>query len=80
MAFYINFYYKNISYDDDIIMGYFAALPYDGDVECDFIFNRNTKLIEIYNANKTQEEILPLPIGWLLDKLENKGYLKEREN
>lgn len=61
MAFYINFYYKNSSYDDDMIMGHFSVLPCDGDVECDFIYDRNTKSIDIYNANKPDSEIIPLP-------------------
>ncbi len=80
MPYYINYRYRNISYDDNVIMGHFSVLPCDGDVECDFIFNRNTESIEIYNSNKPKEEIIPLPIHWLLYKLENQGYLNENES
>lgn len=61
-------------------MGHFSVWPCDGDVECDFIFDRNTGLTEILNANKPEEEIRPLPIGHLLYKLETEGFLNEYES
>ena len=78
--YYINYYYKDISYDDNVIMGHFSVLPCDGDVECDFVYDRNSESTEIYNANKSENEILPLPIGWLLYKLETQGYLNKDES
>lgn len=79
MPFHINFYFKKISYDDDMIIGHFSVLPCDGDVECDFIYDRKTGAMEISNANKSVDEIMPLPIGWLLRRLEQQGYLHENE-
>ena len=39
MAFYINFYFKNLLYDDDYYLGTFSA-P-DNDVICEFEYNRH---------------------------------------
>ncbi len=80
MRIYINYHFKNIFYDDNTIRGHFSVSPCDGDVECDFVFDRNTESIDIYNANKTIEEILPLPIHWLLYKLKEQGYLRNNES
>ncbi len=80
MHYYINYRFKNIIYDDDIIMGCFSVLECDGDVECDFVYDRNTESIDLYNENKAKEEILPIPIHWLLYKLKEQGYLNENES
>ena len=40
MAFYINFCFKNLIYDDDFYLGTFSAS--DNDVICEFEYNRHT--------------------------------------
>ena len=73
MMLYINFYFENITYDDDCYGGRFRS-P-DDDVICDFIYNRNTGDCAISNSNKLSADILPLPIWWLDSKLRNNGHL-----
>ena len=74
---YINFYFDNISYDDDYYIGRFRS-P-DDDVICDFMYNRNTGECTVSNNNKPPEEILPLPIWWLNKKMEENGTLEKSE-
>ncbi len=74
---YINFYFTNLQYDDDMIMGDF--LSRDSDVQCRFIYNRRTEKVEVFENNKPLEDILPLPIWWLNLKLEENGKLNETE-
>lgn len=78
MAYYINFYFREICYDEEEIMGEFSA-P-DNDVRCFFSYNRHTGKCIIWDNNKPVEEIEPLPIFWLLRKLEETGKLNERES
>lgn len=78
MVHYINFYFRELCYDDDEITGEFSA-P-DSGVECSFSYNRHTEECRIRNNNKPVEEIKPLPIHWLLRKLEKDGKLNERES
>lgn len=78
MAHYINFYFRELCYDDDEITGVFSA-P-DSDVKCSFSYNRHTEECRIWNNNRPVEEIEPLPIYWLLRKLEKDGKLNERES
>lgn len=75
---YINFYFKELDYDDNRYAGVFHA-P-DNDVYCKFIYYRNIERIVLYNANKPVEEILPIPIYWLNRKLKEKGYLDSSES
>lgn len=75
---YINFYFKNISYDDSYYSGEFHA-P-DNDVVCEFKYNRHTKEIDIWNNNKAIEDILPIPIWWLDKKIDENGKLKKYES
>lgn len=75
---YINFYFREICYDEDEIIGEFSAPDYD--VRCSFSYNRHTEECEIWNNNKPIEEIEPLPIFWLLRKLKETGKLNERES
>lgn len=74
---YINYCFKNIQYDDNIYMGTFISTDYD--VICNFIYNRQTKEIEIFDNNKPIEDISPLPIHWLDWELEKNGKLKTNE-
>ena len=78
MAHYINYYFKKVSYTDEIYVGEFSA-P-DNDVFCEFLYDRQNETIEIWNNNKPKEEILPLPIHWLDMKLEQNGKLNENES
>ena len=76
--FYINFYFKNIEYDDTFYGGVFSA-P-DADVYCEFLYDRRTKECHIWNDNKSVDDILPLPIWWLDRKLEQSGRLRQNES
>ena len=75
---YINFYFKNITYNEQQISGDF--LSPDVDVSCSFSYNRLTQKCELRNNSKPLEEIEPLPIYWLLNKLEENGTLKTSES
>lgn len=74
---YINYYFENISYDENYYLGTFLC-P-DAKVRCDFIYNRITKEIEITNNNMPIKKILPIPIFWLDKKLRENGMLKSKE-
>ncbi len=78
MAFYINFYFKNLIYDEKTIMGRFEA-P-DNDVKCCFSCDMISGEGDIWDNNKPIDEILPLPITWLLMRLEENGKLNENEH
>ncbi len=67
MAYYMNFYFKEIMYDDREIMGLF--LSRDDDVSCRFVYNRISEEITIWDNNKPIEEMTPIPIDFLLYKL-----------
>lgn len=75
---YINFYFKNLIHDGDLVTGRFES-P-DVNVYCDFTYNIKTKKYEVSNCNKSEEEILPLPLYWLDIKLEQNGSLKSQES
>lgn len=74
---YINFYFQNLVYDDKYISGRF--LSKDDEVSCSFMCDRDSRECEIWDNNKPLEDITPLPIHWLLYKLEKEGRLKENE-
>ena len=78
MAHYINFYFKNLIYDDDYYLGSFTS-P-DDKVFCEFEYNRHTKEIRIWNNSRSVEEIMPIPIWWLDRKLERNGLLRSSES
>ena len=65
MAFYINFYFKNLLYDDDYYLGTFSA-P-DNDVVCEFEYNRHTKQFRIWNNNQPIDEIMPIPVLFMVN-------------
>ena len=75
---YINFYFKNLIHDGDLVTGRFES-P-DVNVYCDFTYNIKTKKYEVSNCNKSEEEILSLPLYWLDNKLEQNGSLKSQES
>lgn len=77
-SLYINYYFKELKYDDYRYSGVFHA-P-DNDVYCEFIYYRDIERIVLHNANKPIEEILPIPINWLNMKLEERGYLNSSES
>lgn len=74
---YINFYFKNLEYNNNYYSGIFEA-P-DNDVICKFRYNRKSKETEIWDNNQPVEDILPLPIYWLDLKLEKNGTLNLNE-
>lgn len=75
---YINFYFKNIEYDDGFYGGVFSS-P-DSDVYYEFLYDREKKeFVEIWNNSKPVEEILPIPIWWLDKKLDENGKLNINE-
>ena len=78
-GFYINFYFKNIEYDDGFYRGEFSA-P-DSKVYCEFLYDRKKReFVKIWNNSKPVEEILPIPIRWLDRRLEEQGYLYKNES
>lgn len=77
-GYYINFYFRELCYDDNEIVGAFSA-P-DCDTRCSFSYDRRTGECEIWNNNRPVEEIEPLPIWYLLRKLSVEGSLNERES
>lgn len=78
MAHYINFYFKNLIYDDDYYLGMFTS-P-DDKIFCEFEYNRHTKETKIWSNNRSVEEIMPIPIWWLDRKLEQNGFLQSSES
>ena len=76
-VYYINFYFRNLIYDEDYYFGDFCA-P-DNEIVCSFEFNRKTKECVIWNNNKPDSEILPLPTWWLDRMMEKQGFLKTNE-
>jgi hypothetical protein len=77
VAHYINFYFKDLIYDDDYYLGRFLA-P-DNKVFCEFEYNRHTKEFKIWNNSLPIGEILPIPVWWLDRKLKQRGQLQSSE-
>lgn len=65
--YYVNFCFKNIVYDKKTYAAHFIAPDYD--IECDFIYMRETDDILVMNNKKPVEETLPIPVHWLDMKL-----------
>ena len=77
-AYYINYYFHNIEYDDGFYGGEFSAPDYR--VYCKFLYDRETKeFIDIWDNTQPIDEILPIPIWWLDNKLEKNGKLGKHE-
>jgi hypothetical protein len=75
---YINYYFHNIEYDDGFYGGEFSAPDYR--VYCKFLYDRETKeFIDIWDNTQPIDEILPIPIWWLDNKLEKNGKLDKHE-
>ena len=72
---YINFYFKELDYDDEVYCGLFLA-P-DWNIRCRFWYDRQNETTEIWDSNRPVESILPLPIWWLDYKLEEGGVLED---
>ena len=76
---YINYYFHNIEYDDGFYGGEFSAPDYR--VYCKFLYDRETKeFIDIWDNTQPIDEILPIPIWWLDNKLEKNGKLGKHES
>ena len=75
---YVNYYFNHLTYDDNYFSGSFSA-P-DSDISCEFRYNRKTEQTEIWNNNKPEEMILPLPVWWLEKKLRDHGKLNKHEH
>lgn len=75
---YINFYFKNITYDDNYYYADFSA-P-DSEVYCSFRYNRVTGKCEIRNNSLPVSSIEPIPIWWLDKKLAENGMLHKSES
>lgn len=76
MAYYINFVFENLKYDDEFYQGEISS---DDGIYCEFVYDRKTKEFEIRNNSIPIEELLPLPTWWLDLKLEKNGKLNKRE-
>lgn len=81
MGHYLNFYFRDLEYDDGFYGGTFTA-PNEG-VSCNFLYDREERRsIEIWDNTKPVEEIMqdmPMSIYWLDRKLEKNGKLKKNE-
>ena len=78
-AYYMNYYFHNIEYDDGFYGGEFSAPDYR--VYCKFLYDRKTKeFIDIWDNTQPIDEILPIPIWWLDNKLEKNGKLGKHES
>lgn len=78
MALYINFYFRELEVDGDKVSGFFDS-P-DVESSCNFIYDLKTKEYDIWNCSKPEDELVPLPFYWLDMKLEENGYLRNRES
>ena len=76
--YYINFYFKDITYDDNFYCAEFSC-P-DLDVFCNFKYNRVTEQCDIWNNNKPIDKIKPIPIWWLDKTLDENGKLSKCES
>lgn len=74
---YINFYFKELEYNQKTITGVFTA-P-DCDVYCRFVLYRDSNTYDIFDNNKPEEDIIPIPFYWILKKLEESGELRKTE-
>lgn len=72
---WINFHFENLEYDDTCFAGDFYPDDNNGQYHCSFRYDRIKKTYEIFNNEVSEEEILPLPIGYLEWKLEKEGML-----
>ena len=81
MGHYLNFYFKDLEYDDGFYGGTFTA-PDDG-VACKFLYDREKRqIIDIWDNTQPVEEIMqdmPMSIYWLDGKLEENGKLEKNE-
>ena len=76
---YINFYFRNVEYDDGYYGGEFSS-P-DSDVYCEFLYGRKAQeFIGIWNNSKPVDEIMPIPIWWLDRRLQENGELRKSES
>ena len=77
MMAYINYTFDDLLFSDDYFIGKFISR--DSGVYCEFCYDRNNHNFEIWNNTLPEEEILPLPMGWLECRLKEKGNLESRE-
>lgn len=78
MALYINYYFKELKLEGTMVQGIFDA-P-DSEAYCNFRYDLETRKYEIWNCNKSEDELLPLPFYWLNMKFEENGYLRSCES
>jgi len=74
---YINYYFKELEYDENIIKGVFIA-P-DCDVYCRFVLYRDSNTYDIFDNNKPEADIVPIPFYRILKKPEESGELRTIE-
>jgi len=72
---YINFHFENLEYDDTYFTGDFYPDDNNGHLSCSFIYDRIKETFQISNNEVPEEEILPLPMGYLEWKLMMEGKL-----
>ena len=79
---YLNFYFRDLEYDDGFYGGTFSAPDYG--VSCKFLYDREKReIIDIWDNSKPVEEIMKdmlQSIYWLDSKLEEKGTLRKNES
>lgn len=70
---YINFKFSEMKWSDRIYEGLFEASDYG--VRCRFRYDRETGDYEFWEVRTQDDTLLPLPIFWLDDWLEEHGNL-----
>lgn len=78
MNVYINFYFRELEMNENIVEGIFDS-P-DNDVKCRFRYNIETKEYDILESNRPEKEIIPIPFYWLNIKLKENGLLNKIES
>ena len=82
MGHYLNFYFRDLEYDDSFYGGTFTA-P-DDDVACKFLYDREKRqIIDIWDNTQPVEGIMQdmtMSIYWLDRKLEKNGKLEKNES
>lgn len=74
---YINYYFRDLELKNGLVDGIFDA-P-DVEVWCRFLYDMNTKDYIVYESNKPEDEITPLPLFWLDLKFKERGRLNRTE-
>lgn len=74
---FLNYVFDEIEYNELFITGLFMDLQ--SEMNCYFKFDRQNNNCEVWDSTISPSEITSIPIGFLLNRLEEKGHLDTRE-